>query len=90
VNRRAVLALSFAAIAVSWARVLWRAFGPPFVAAADFSTLVLNIIVVKAVVAAVILPLLWAGGESLPTLGFAAPRWMSAIGRGLAFGVAVS
>lgn len=88
-NRRAVLALSFAAIAVSWARSLWSAFGPPFVAPADFSTLVLNIIVVKAVVAAVILALLWAGGESLRTLGFVSPRWMSAIGRGLALGVAV-
>ena len=88
-NRRYVLSLSFAAIALSWARVLWGAFGSAFVAPADFSRLVLNIVLVKAVVFGVIVALLWAGGESLRTLGFVSPRWVSAIGRGLLYGVAV-
>jgi membrane protease YdiL (CAAX protease family) len=89
VNRRLVLALSLAVIAFSWGRTLWRASGPPFVAPADFSTLVLNVVVAKVVVAAVILALLWAGGESLRTLGFISPRWGRAIARGLLYGVLV-
>jgi membrane protease YdiL (CAAX protease family) len=83
------LTLSFAAIAVSWARVVWGAFGPPYIPPTDFSTLVLNIVVSKSVVLVVILALLWAGGESLRTLGFVSPRWMSAIGRGILSGVVV-
>jgi len=72
-NRRYVLSLSFAAIALSWARVLWGAFGSPHIAPADFSRLVLNIVLVKAVVFGVIVALLWAGGESLRGLGFVSP-----------------
>jgi membrane protease YdiL (CAAX protease family) len=89
VNRRWVLTLSFAAIAVSWSRTFWGAFAPSVAPPPDFATLVLTIAVIKSVVAAVILALLWAGGESLRTLGFVSPRWISAIGRGIAYGVVV-
>jgi len=88
-NRRYVLSLSFAAIALSWARVLWGAFGSPHIAPADFSRLVLNIVLVKAVVFGVIVALLWAGGESLRGLGFVSPRWLPAIARGILYGVVV-
>lgn len=88
-NRNRVLALSLAAIAISWGRTLWNGLGSPYVPPADFSTLVLNIVVTKSVIALIVLALLWAGGEGLRTLGFVSPRWMSAIGRGLVYGVIV-
>ena len=81
--------MSLAAIAFAWGRTLWGASGPPFVAPADFSTLVLNIVTTKSIVFIVVLTLLWAGGENLRTLGFISPRWAAAIGRGIAAGAVV-
>jgi membrane protease YdiL (CAAX protease family) len=89
VSRRQILALSFAAIAVSWGRALWGAFGSQYVAPTEFSTLVLTIVVGKSVVLLVVLALLWPGGESLRTLGFASPRRVQAIGRGIGYGLII-
>ena len=66
-NRRYVLSRSRVAIAFSWGRVLWGAFGSPYVAPADLAALVLNIVLVKAVVFGVIVAAVVPGTSAITT-----------------------
>jgi membrane protease YdiL (CAAX protease family) len=84
--RRPILVIALLAIAASWSYTLWTAFAAPPALPDRFSTLVLDVAIRKTIVAVAIVVLLRAGGESLRTLGFLSPRWLTAVGRGIVYG----
>jgi membrane protease YdiL (CAAX protease family) len=89
VKQRRILTLSLAVIAAAWSYTIWMAVRSPFVAPAQFSTLILDIVIRKTIVLSVIVALLWAGRETLRSIGFVSPRWIPAIGRGVVYGLLV-